>query len=84
MKSNYAPWAIDIVVFPKEGAIEDQLRFLLGFAILAPSGHNSQLWSFKIQALISLDEKLIPNYGSTVSRKKRLRSANGFRKIFGL
>ncbi|MBI3589397.1 MAG: hypothetical protein HY093_03230 [Candidatus Liptonbacteria bacterium] len=42
MKENYAPWEIDVEAFPKKGSLDDQLKFLLGFAILAPSTHNSQ------------------------------------------
>jgi hypothetical protein len=49
MQENYQPWAIDINAFPKKGSLFDQLKFLLGFAILAPSGHNSQPWKFSIQ-----------------------------------
>lgn len=49
MKENYAPWAIDIGAFPEKGSVNEQLKFLLGFAILAPSGHNSQPWEFKIK-----------------------------------
>ncbi|TSC82104.1 MAG: hypothetical protein G01um101420_634 [Parcubacteria group bacterium Gr01-1014_20] len=48
MKENYAPWAIDINSFPEQGGLRDQLKFLLGFVLLAPSGHNSQPWSLKI------------------------------------
>jgi len=47
MKANYAAWGIDVNSFPQDGGIEDQLRFLIGFAILAPSGHNSQPWGVK-------------------------------------
>ena len=36
------------------------------------------------RALISLDEKLVPGYGSRQEKKKRARIAQGFRKIFGL
>ena len=49
MKENYRPWDIDINAFPKNGSVEEKLKFLLGFAILAPSGHNSQPWSFSIK-----------------------------------
>jgi len=34
--------------FPAGGSVEEQLRFLLGYAILAPSGHNSQPWLFRL------------------------------------
>jgi len=33
-------------LFPKNGALKRQIKFLLNYAILAPSGHNSQPWSF--------------------------------------
>jgi len=38
----------------------------------------------KNRALVSLDEKLIPNYNSASEKKKRLKIAQGFKKIFGL
>ena len=34
------PWAITEQDFPVAGSVEEQLRFLLGYAILAPSSHN--------------------------------------------
>lgn len=49
MKENYAPWDIDVSAFPEKGSVNDQLKFLIGFAILAPSGHNSQPWEFVIK-----------------------------------
>lgn len=47
-KQNYQPWNIKIQDFPKNKGMEEQIKFLVGFAILAPSGHNSQPWKFKI------------------------------------
>ena len=44
------PWAITEQDFPVAGSVEEQLRFLLGYAILAPSSHNSQPWQFRIDA----------------------------------
>ena len=38
-----------VAAFPHEGSPEEKLRFLLRFAILAPSGHNMQPWKFRIQ-----------------------------------
>src|SRR6056297_3363168 len=35
--------------FPANGSEKDQLRFLLGYAIQAPSGHNSQPWLFRLR-----------------------------------
>lgn len=46
MKSNYEAWDVDVKEFPKHGSIEDQLIFLLHYAILDPSSHNSQPWQF--------------------------------------
>lgn len=34
--------------FPAHRALTDQLRFLLHYAALAPSGHNTQPWLFKV------------------------------------
>ena len=42
MRDNYAPWAIKIENFPEKGSLDEQLKFLLGFAILAPS------WTFMV------------------------------------
>ena len=41
-------WNIDKNHFPTQGDFYDQARFLLRYAILAPSGHNSQPWKVKI------------------------------------
>lgn len=48
MKPNYSAWDIDINSFPYSGKIEEKIKFILKFAVLAPSGHNSQPWEFKI------------------------------------
>jgi hypothetical protein len=50
MKTHPAPWAIDAEAFPATGYASDQLDFLLNYAILAPSSHNSQPWLFRINA----------------------------------
>ncbi len=44
------PWQIDADQFPKDWPMEAQLRFLLGYAILAPSSHNTQPWRFTTSA----------------------------------
>ncbi len=48
MKSNYQPWQININDFYKITDEKEKLKFLLNFAVLAPSGHNSQPWEFSI------------------------------------
>jgi nitroreductase len=41
-------WEIDAGDFPQDKAIVEQVRFLLRYAILAPSSHNSQPWVFRV------------------------------------
>ena len=45
-----------------------ELEFLLQYAILAPSGHNTQPWSFKITSVgveVYVDESRAMPYGSS-------------------
>ncbi len=42
------PWEISERGFPKAGESSEKLRYLLNYAVLAPSGHNTQPWLFKI------------------------------------
>ncbi|MFM9996180.1 MAG: Acg family FMN-binding oxidoreductase [Phycisphaerales bacterium] len=43
------PWRIAATSFPGHDAPpEARLRFMIGYAILAPSGHNAQPWLFRI------------------------------------
>ena len=48
MSELWNPWEISERPYPKKGKPSDKLRYLLNYAILAPSGHNSQPWLFKI------------------------------------
>lgn len=34
--------------FPADGPLAERARFLLGYAVLAPSSHNSQPWAFAV------------------------------------
>ena len=43
------PWEIKEGNFPAKGKSEDKLQFLIRYAILAPSSHNSQPWKFSIR-----------------------------------
>jgi hypothetical protein len=43
------PWQISAEEFPTDGAPEEQIWFLLNYAILAPSPLNTQPWRFHIQ-----------------------------------
>ena len=39
-------WSIDPDAFPFSGSAREQLAFLVRYAVLAPSGHNTQPWRF--------------------------------------
>jgi len=43
------PWIIDESDFYELETHHEQMEFLLRYAILAPSGHNTQPWSFRIR-----------------------------------
>lgn len=43
---NYKAWEINEKNFPQDS--EEKLKFLINYAILAPSSHNTQPWLFKI------------------------------------
>jgi len=45
-----APWQVGEDDIPSAGAFEVTARVLLRFAILAPSGHNTQPWKFAVRA----------------------------------
>jgi hypothetical protein len=42
------PWLVEESDFPQHGSPEDQVRFLLRYAILAPSVHNTEPWVFGV------------------------------------
>ena len=41
-------WNVSEEAFPIQGGPEEKLRFLLNYAVLAPSGHNTQPWLFRL------------------------------------
>jgi nitroreductase len=43
-----APWTPDAAAFPAEGTDADRLRFLVRYAVLAPSDRNTQPWLFHV------------------------------------
>lgn len=45
---SYDAWNINKSSFPANASSEEKLTFLLGYAILAPSSHNSQPWKFNV------------------------------------
>jgi hypothetical protein len=48
MSDKLAAWNIREADFPTSGNLSDQLKFLLKYAVLAPSGPNTQPWKFSI------------------------------------
>ncbi len=42
-------WHIDPTNYPSEGSLNERIRFLLNFAILAPSSHNTEPWKFRVR-----------------------------------
>lgn len=44
------PWQVDDGQFPSDGSLTERLRFLVRYAVLAPSSHNTQPWKFRISA----------------------------------
>lgn len=45
-----APWQVSADDFPAGAPLRDQLAFLMRYAILAPSSHNTQPWAFRVTA----------------------------------
>jgi hypothetical protein len=50
MRPNYLAWEVKEGDFFEQKTELEQMKFLLRFAVLAPSGHNTQPWSFSINA----------------------------------
>ncbi|MHB1865371.1 MAG: alpha/beta fold hydrolase [Candidatus Saccharimonadales bacterium] len=46
--ANYSAWQIQPKDFPYDERIEQQLKFLAKYGILAPSMHNTQPWQYEI------------------------------------
>lgn len=51
MNPHLQPWTVSADGYPNSDYASDQLEFLLGYAILAPSNHNSQPWLFRINVM---------------------------------
>lgn len=49
MTTHPDPWHVSEAGFPANGTPAEKFRFCLNYATLAPSGHNSQPWLFKIK-----------------------------------
>jgi hypothetical protein len=49
LASTLESWQVRESDFPSAGSLPDQLYFLLRYAVLAPSAHNTQSWLFSIR-----------------------------------
>jgi nitroreductase len=49
MTDRLQMWLVDEAEFPAAGSETDLLRFVLRYAVLAPSSHNSQPWLFYVE-----------------------------------
>jgi nitroreductase len=49
MRTNTAPGLALAEEFPLDAGADEQLQFLLRYAVFAPSSHNTQPWLFRIQ-----------------------------------
>jgi nitroreductase len=43
------PWSVSEEHYAQRGGPEEKLRFMLNYAVLAPSGHNTQPWLFRVK-----------------------------------
>lgn len=50
LKHNYKAWNINKEAFPQRGTIEEKIKFISGYGILAPSTHNTQPWLFQVRS----------------------------------
>lgn len=46
---NRSAWNVDESEYPKRGTVAEQLKFMLRYAVLAPSSHNTQPWLFQVR-----------------------------------
>lgn len=49
MNDKLAAWDVQEADFPSTGTLFDQLKFILRYAVLAPSGPNTQPWKLSIK-----------------------------------
>lgn len=47
--TTHNPWTVDQAAVPTVNSLADVFRWAVSYAILAPSGHNTQPWRFRIQ-----------------------------------
>lgn len=71
LKEAYKCWGIKTSNYPYNGTSEEKIKFLLGYAILAPSTFNSQPWKCRIdknQVKVFLDSERMPRKSDKTGR----------------
>ena len=53
MMIDLSSWDVNASDFPANGSDAEKLEFLVRYAVLAPSSHNSQPWLFDLHEIIS-------------------------------
>ncbi len=46
---NYSLWNISERNYPKNSTVSEKIKFILKYALMAPSSHNTQPWRFSLQ-----------------------------------
>ena len=60
---NYRAWSISPDDFPVSGTIEEQIEFIVGYGVLAPSTHNTQPWTVVVTGISAT---IRPDYTHTL------------------
>jgi hypothetical protein len=47
-EDRLSPWAVSAESFPSHRSAADKLLFIMNYAVLAPSSHNTQPWRFRL------------------------------------
>ena len=47
-EKNLIAWSVDAADYPASGELDEKLKFLLNYAVLAPSGPNNQPWKLAV------------------------------------
>lgn len=63
-RGSYHAWEVTDAEFPRGGSTEEQVRFLVRYAVLAPSAHNTQPWTFVVSGNHAL---LMPEFSRALA-----------------
>ncbi len=72
-KQNYEAWRVNDKLFPSASSSRDQMLFILNYAVLAPSTHNTQPWKFEFLSDTTL--RISPDFSRELPQADRTRAA---------